>query len=72
MAAATELKVYEGVGDTLEAAIAVATKKIPLRPHRDFVVSRVLEWGMQIGGFTGAASFYAKLIEDENATFKTS
>jgi hypothetical protein len=71
MATTTELKMYEGVGDTLEAAVESATRKITPRPNRDFVVSRVVEWGMQIGGFTGAVSFYAKLIEDENATFKT-
>lgn len=62
---------YEGLGETLEAAVEQATKNIPPRPHRDFVVSRVVEWGMQIGGFMGAKSFYAKLIEDENAEFET-
>jgi hypothetical protein len=64
-------RLYEGLGETLEAAVEQATRKIPPRPHRDFVVSRIVEWGMQIGGLTGAKNFYAKLIEDENAAFKT-
>jgi len=71
MVPATGLQMYEGLGDTLEMAVEEATRKIPARPHRDFVVSRVVEWGMQFGGFTGAKSLYAKLIEDEHATFKT-
>jgi hypothetical protein len=71
MAQGAASPMYEGLGDTLEEAVENATSAIPLRNGRDFVVSRVVEWGMQIGGFTLAKTFYVKLIEDENAPFKT-
>jgi hypothetical protein len=62
---------YEAIGDTVDAAIEKAHAQIPPRQGRDFVVSRVIELGMQRGGFTGAKAFYARGIEDENANFKT-
>ncbi|TMJ04741.1 MAG: hypothetical protein E6G97_04360 [Alphaproteobacteria bacterium] len=62
---------YEAIGDTLEQAVERAHAQIPPRRERDFAVSRIIEWGMQRGGITGAQVFYVKLIEDETAPFKT-
>jgi hypothetical protein len=64
-------QVYEGLADTLEAALEKATTQIPLQAGRDFVISRVFEWGMQIGGFTLEKKFYVKVVEDPTAAFKT-
>jgi hypothetical protein len=57
--------IYEGIGDTLEQAVEKAHAQIPPREGRDFTISRVIDWGMQRGGFTGAMIFYAKVVEDE-------
>lgn len=62
---------YEAIGDTLDDAVAKAHDKIPLRAGRDFVVSRIVNWGMQTGGFVFDRKYYATLEEDENAPFRT-
>jgi hypothetical protein len=65
------LEVFEGVGNTLEQALAKAHSHIRPRPGRDFAISRVIDWGMQRGGFTDAVVFYVKVVEDKHAPFKT-
>ena len=65
-----EIRAYEGTGETLEEAATKAHMQIPPRVGRDFAVSRVLEWGLHIGGFTGARTFYVRLIEDVDASFE--
>lgn len=62
--------IYEAIGETLESATAAAHDKIPLRPGRDFTVSRVLGWGMQFGGFTLQRRYIVQLIEDPDASFR--
>ncbi len=62
---------YEAIGGTLEEAVTKAHDKIPLRPGRDFVVSRIVNWGMQTGGFVFDRKYYAVVEEDENAPFRT-
>jgi hypothetical protein len=62
---------FEGIGPTLEIAVARAHKKIPARTGKDFCISRVIEWGMQTGGFVPSQEFYAKVEEDEKSPFKT-
>lgn len=64
----TKKEMYEATGKTLEEAATKAHMQIPPRHGRDYAVSRVVEWGVQIGGFTGARVFYARLIEDVDAT----
>lgn len=64
-------EVYEGIGRSLEEALRVAHSQIKFRPGRDFTVSRVIDWGMQFGGFARATVYYVKVIEDETASFKT-
>jgi hypothetical protein len=63
--------VYEGIGDTIEKAVENAHAQIPPREGRDFAISRVIDWGMQRGGFTRATIFYARVVEDEYSPFKT-
>lgn len=58
---------YEGTGQTLESALEAAHKQIRPRHGRDFAVSRVVEWGMQRGGFSDTKLFYVKVIEEEHA-----
>jgi hypothetical protein len=62
---------YQGIGKTLDEAISAAHDKIPPREGRDFAVSRVVELGMQRGGFTMERLFLATVIEDEFAPFNT-
>ena len=62
---------YEALGPTLDAAVQNAHAQIPPRQGRDFTMSRVIEWGMQHGGFVGTRQFYAKVVEDESAPPKT-
>ena len=62
---------YEGVGETLEMAVGRAHDKIPSSPDRDFVISKVKEWGMQKGGITNQSRFYAKVNVDRTSTFKS-
>ena len=64
-------EIFEGLGTTLEAALEAAHRQIPPRDGRDFTTSRVLEWGMQYGGFVGEKVIYVKVVEDANADFKT-
>ena len=64
-------KVYEGHAESLQKALENAHAQIPVRNDRDFTISKVVEWGMQYGGFTLATLFYVKVIEDETAHFKT-
>lgn len=63
--------IYEAIGSTLEEAVTKAHDKIPLRAGRDFVVSRIVNWGMQTGGFVFDRKYYAAVEEDENAPFRT-
>ena len=62
---------YEGLGDTFEHALQRAHDQIPPREGRDFAVSRVIDMGMQRGGFTRARKVWVRVIELEDARFKT-
>jgi hypothetical protein len=62
---------YEGTGESLEEAVAKAHMQIPISAGRDFTVSRVVDWGMQYGGFVPVTVFYAMVEEDPNASFRT-
>ncbi len=62
---------YEGVADTLEEALRAAHEKIPVRPGHDFTTSRVVDWGMQFGGFIPQVTYYVRVVEDPDAPFKT-
>ncbi|MBY5456884.1 hypothetical protein HFO89_10985 [Rhizobium leguminosarum] len=64
-------RVYEGLGATLEEAVEKAHVQIPPQPGTDYTISRVVDWGMQFGGFVGAKLFYAKVFADDGETFKT-
>jgi len=64
-------KEYEGVDASLEEALRAAHDQIPLRSGRDFTTSRVVDWGMQFGGFACQTLYYVKVVEDEDAPFKT-
>ena len=62
---------YEGVGDTIEAALDQAHMQIPVPKDSDFTVSRVVDWGMQFGGFTQKRSFYVVVEQDPGAPVRT-
>lgn len=64
-------EIFEGVGSTVQEALEAAHRQIPPQPHRDFAVSRVLDWGMQMGGFVNEKLFYVRIVEDADAQFKT-
>ena len=66
------IKTYEGVGPTLEIALERAQCQIP-KPgnHKDFSTSKVEEWGLQEGGFTGSTMYYVIVSENRQANFKT-
>ena len=61
---------YEGIGETFDQALARAHDQIPPRQGRDFAVSRVIETGMQRGGFTQVRRVWVRVIELEDAPFK--
>jgi hypothetical protein len=63
--------IYEAIGDTLEEALEKAHMQIPLRPGTDYTTSRVVEWGMQYGGFVGKKIIYVKVMADDGGAFKT-
>ncbi|MBD9624763.1 hypothetical protein IB279_17620 [Ensifer sp. ENS06] len=63
--------VYVGVGATLEDAVKAAHDQIPFRPESDYTVSRVIDWGMQFGGFIPDRLIYVKVVQDEHAPFMT-
>jgi hypothetical protein len=64
--------VYVGIGATIEEALACAHDQIPFGPGTDYTASRVIDWGMQFGGFIPERLFYVKVIQDEHAPFMTS
>ncbi|PDT21900.1 hypothetical protein [Rhizobium hidalgonense] len=66
-----ESQTYDGVADTLEDALRVAHGKISFRSGHDYTTSRVVDWGMQFGGFAGETLFYVRIEEDPDAPFKT-
>ena len=61
----------EAIGDTLEEALEKAHNQIPPSAGRDFAVSRVVDWGMQTGGFVFSRKFYVVIEEDPSAPFRT-
>lgn len=63
--------VFEGVGSTLEEAAKFAHAQIPLGPHRDFTVSKVVGWGVQLGGIANQTRFYVQVVEDPDASFRS-
>ena len=62
---------FEGVGTTVEAALAAAHARIPRRPHKDFTTSKVVGWGMQRGGLTDQTWFYVQVEENPDARFRS-
>jgi hypothetical protein len=62
---------FEGTGSTLESAVEKATRQIPPRYGRDFATSIVVEWGLQVGGFTNTKIYDARVVEDPNAKSRT-
>ncbi|MHC2295835.1 hypothetical protein ACVJBD_000041 [Rhizobium mongolense] len=62
---------YEGLGDTVEDALRAAHDQIPFRTGHDYTTSRVVDWGMQFGGFVGQTIYYVRVVEDPDAPFKT-
>ena len=65
------VEVFEGAGASVEEALSAAQSQIPPRQGRDFSTSRVVEWGMQFGGFIPEKLYYVRIVEDPNAPFKT-
>jgi hypothetical protein len=64
------LLVYSGVAATLEEAIRVAHAKIPAPPPpKDYNNARVVDWGMQYGGFAGQTRYWVRVVEDKYAPF---
>ena len=61
----------EGIGRTLGEAADKAVEQLPARPGRDYRVGRVVEWGLQRGGFIDAPVYYVAIEEDPNAPFRT-
>lgn len=64
-------EIYEAIGPTLEHAMRKAHLSIPPRPHRDFAISRTVDWGMQRGGITDEVIFWVSIVEDTDSPFKT-
>ena len=62
---------YEGTGKSIEAALENAQMQIPPSEGRDFTVSKVVDWGMQFGGFVPAKLFYVIIEENPDAPFRT-
>ena len=71
MAQTKTATIFYGLGDTLEEAIEVAHRQIPLRHGKDFAISRIVDFGMETGGFVNARKFYARVVEDEHSPFMT-
>ena len=61
---------YEGLGDTLERALQAAHDQIPVPQGSDFTTSRVVDWGMQKGGFAMTTKYYVRVV-GEITDFKT-
>lgn len=55
---------YEGTGVTIEAALEAAHMQMPIPPGSDITVSRVVDWGMQYGGFIPQRTFWVIVEED--------
>ncbi|RUW26832.1 hypothetical protein EN858_30245 [Mesorhizobium sp. M4B.F.Ca.ET.215.01.1.1] len=62
---------YEGRALSLEEAAVRAVDQIPWREGRDYAVGRVVEWGLQRGGFIDTKLYYVIVEEDPNADFRT-
>ena len=52
-------------------SLRVAHGKISFRSGHDYTTSRVVEWGMQFGGFAGETLFYLRIEEDPDAPLRT-
>jgi hypothetical protein len=61
---------YEGHGKSIEEALRKAHAQIPPSPGKDYAISKVVNWGMQHGGFTQATLFYVVVEEDKTSPFK--
>ncbi|WP_461511645.1 hypothetical protein [Rhizobium mongolense] len=55
----------------MEDALRAAHDQIPFRTGHDYTTSRVVDWGMQFGGFVGQTIYYVRVVEDPDAPFKT-
>ena len=56
---------YTGVAATLDAALKTAHGKIPPKPDQDYTTSRVVSWGVQLGGFTEQTRFWVEVAPDD-------
>jgi hypothetical protein len=59
--------VYSGVAETLEGALTLAHDKIPMPVGKDYKISRVIDWGVQFGGFLEQTRYWVKIIADEHS-----
>ncbi|KFG90319.1 hypothetical protein BV98_001521 [Sphingobium herbicidovorans NBRC 16415] len=59
---------FEGTGTTIEEALDAAHMQIPIPVGSDITVSRVVDWGMQYGGFIPQRTFWVIVEEDPNGT----
>ena len=62
---------FEGVDRSIDGALGRAVRKIPPRHGRDIAVGRVVEIGVQRGGFIDELLYYAIVEEDLNAPART-
>ena len=62
---------FQGVGRTVDEALTLAHRKIPPRSGRDWTTSKVVELGVQFGGFMHSTRFYVVVEEDPNAPFRS-
>ena len=62
---------YEGRGASLEDATNRAVEQIPPQDGKDYATGRVVEWGLQRGGFIDQRLFYVIVESDDDAAFRT-
>lgn len=67
----TDETIYEGVAASFEEALRVAHMKIPMLAGTDYTISKIVNSGMQFGGFMSATLFYVQVIPDRKSPFKT-
>ena len=66
----TQRTEYEAIGDTLDEALTKAHDAIPPPQGSDFTTSRVVDWGMQFGGWAQTRKYWVRVVQ-EIVDFKT-
>ena len=56
--------VYEGLGNTLSEAVQNAHNQIETRPGFSIITSKVVNWGIQSGGYIYKEKFYVQIVAD--------